>query len=335
MAFLALGAPEGPLDREEALMGRFVEGDAPQADAAVADALVGIGREIGDLRVPRLSGVVLGGGYGRGEGGVAVGPDGAQRLSNDLDFFVVSEEGASDADLSAIGDALAPVSKRWSAALGIDVDFTVRTPWRIRHDAERVMIQELLHGYADVAGAKGEALFRGIERRDPPAFPWTEAARLLMNRGVGLMLAKASADPAFAARNVNKCVLGAGDALLIVRRGYRWRTRERAAALGDALYSAAAEWKFRPKAEPVCGWDEARRKWLQAFDEVAAAGRAAGETRRSLYQALRWIARRRQLGPLRSFGQDCTARVLWGVAESVRGGTPLPKPLMDDWRVFN
>ena len=50
-------------------MGRFVAGDAPELDRALADALAAIGAEIGAMRVPSLAGVVLGGGYGRGEGG--------------------------------------------------------------------------------------------------------------------------------------------------------------------------------------------------------------------------------------------------------------------------
>ena len=50
-------------------MGRFVAGDAPELDRALADALVAIGREVSEMRIPLLFGVVLGGGYGRGEGG--------------------------------------------------------------------------------------------------------------------------------------------------------------------------------------------------------------------------------------------------------------------------
>ena len=42
----------------------------PEMDRLVAEAVKAIGGEIDSLRVPRLQGVVLGGGYGRGEGGV-------------------------------------------------------------------------------------------------------------------------------------------------------------------------------------------------------------------------------------------------------------------------
>ena len=158
--------------------------DCPEADRLVDDALRAIGAEIDALRIPRLLGVVLGGGYARGEGGVIAGG-----LSNDLDFYVVAEDGASGAELAAIAAALRPVSEKWTAALGVDVDFSPpKTPWRISHDAERLMIQELIHGYCDVAGKPGAELFADVPRRPPEALPFLEAVRLLVNRGAGLLL---------------------------------------------------------------------------------------------------------------------------------------------------
>ena len=51
-------------------MGRHVSGDVPELDRLVDDACAEMGREIDSLSIPRLAGVVLGGGSGRGEGGV-------------------------------------------------------------------------------------------------------------------------------------------------------------------------------------------------------------------------------------------------------------------------
>lgn len=320
-------------------MGRHVAGDAPEMDRLVDEACAGIGREVDGLRVPRLAGVVLGGGYGRGEGGVMEPAGAARRLSNDLDFFAVAEEGSTDADAAAIAAALEPVSRRWTESLGIDVDFTARTPWRLRHDQERLMVQELVHGYFDVAGGKGESLFAGIERREPSDFPWMEAARLLMNRGVGLLLAlEPLRDRGFVVRNINKCILGAGDAFLISRGLYQWRAEERAASLkakgDDGLYARAVEWKFRPREEPVCDWERARECWLDTKAEVAAAVDDAGY-RRSLRSAARWLARRRSLGEAGTFGLDPVVRVLHGVERCVRERRTLPPSLRRDWEVFN
>ena len=76
-------------------MGRYVAGEAPAMDRLVEETIRDVGAEVAALAVPRLQGVVLGGGYGRGEGGVFDLPDGSQRLSNDLDFFAVTAKGAS------------------------------------------------------------------------------------------------------------------------------------------------------------------------------------------------------------------------------------------------
>ena len=319
-------------------MGRFVAMDSPAADAIVADAVARIGKAIDAMRIPNLAGVVLGGGYGRGEGGVIE----ECRLSNDLDFFAITEDGASAAEIAAIAAALEPVSKEWSVKIGIDVDFTVRTPWRIKHDEERLMIQELVRGYFDVAGQRGETLFSAIRRIDASEIPWTEAVRLMMNRGMGLMLAHGEMGNGergsdFIVRNINKCVLGAGDARLIARRAYAWRLADRASALGDRLYAQAAEWKRRPRTDGVCDWETARTVWLSACEEVVDAARRSGDPglSRNLFNALRWLGRRRTLGELRTIGLDPIVRILERLRPAVEARLPLSASLKKDWQIFN
>ena len=356
-------------------MGRHTAIECPELDRLVDDSCTEVGREVEALRIPRLAGVVLGGGYGRGEGGVRETGDGAQALFNDLDFFAITEEGASADEIAAITAALEPVSKKWTDRLGLDVDFTVRTPWRIKHDEDRLMIQELVRGYFDVAGCKGERLFAHIRLIDAMKVPWMEAARLLMNRGMGLLLAmegmgngergmgngeqgmgngeqgmgngeqgmgngeegrgKREQGREFVLRNINKCVLGAGDARLVARHDYRWKAAERGDAFGDALYRAAVEWKFLPRDEAVCSWETAQKSWCEAFDEVMDAGRSEGALSRSLWEGARWVVRRRALGDLSGFGRNCTVRVLEGVARCVRERRRPDDALMRDWRIFN
>ena len=354
-------------------MGRFVAMDSPAVDAVVADAVARIGKAIDAMRIPRLAGVVLGGGYGRGEGGVfeecriengECRIDGSRlanaecRLSNDLDFFAITEDGASAAEIAAIAAALEPFSREWTAKIGIDVDFTVRTPWRIKHDEKRLMIQELVRGYFDVAGERGETLFSDIRRIDAAEIPWTEAVRLMMNRGMGLMLAKCKIENVecriadgrssnaecrmaperdFIVRNINKCVLGAGDARLIARRAYAWRLAERASALGDRLYAQAAEWKTSPRTDGVCDWETARTVWLSACEEVVDAARRSGDPglSRNLFNALRWLGRRRTLGELRTIGRDPIVRILERLRPVVEARQSLPASLKKDWQIFN
>lgn len=321
-------------------MGRHTAIECPELDRLVDDSCTEVGREVEALRIPRLAGVVLGGGYGRGEGGVRETGDGARALFNDLDFFAITEEGASADEIAAITAALEPVSKKWTDRLGLDVDFTVRTPWRIKHDEDRLMIQELVRGYFDVAGCKGERLFAHIRLIDAMKVPWMEAARLLMNRGMGLLLAMEETGNGergreFVLRNINKCVLGAGDARLVARHDYRWKAAERGDAFGDALYRAAVEWKFLPRDEAVCSWETAQKSWCEAFDEVMDAGRGEGALSRSLWEGARWVVRRRALGDLSGFGRNCTLRVLEGVARCVRERRRPDDALMRDWRIFN
>ena len=92
-------------------MGRFTAIDSPAVEALVADAVAKIGAAIDAMSIPRLAGVVLGGGYGRGEGGVCTDPSGGEHPYNDLDFYVVTEEGATNDERAAIDRALAPLSK--------------------------------------------------------------------------------------------------------------------------------------------------------------------------------------------------------------------------------
>ena len=347
------------------MTGRFTAIGSARVDAAIGEAVSAIGTAIGALRIPHLEGVVLGGGYGRGEGGVTTGPDGAERPYNDLDFYVIADDSSSAADLAEIGVRLAPVSRDWSARLGIDVDFSpAKTYWRIKHDEARVMVQELVRGYIDIAGKKGEELFAAIERRPAEALPAGEAVRLLMNRGAGLLLAKhlglqaeaqnqggaeaqneGGADESalqrteaehggFVARNLNKCVLGAGDARLIAQGRYAWRLEERKERLGDPRYSAATEWKIRPTAEAPFTFEEARKAWLDAEKEVSDAFRANGEGARTLRHAARWIVRRHTAGPLATFALDPSFRVMREIGDAIGADAPMTPAMRKDWEVF-
>lgn len=300
---------------------------SPDADRIVDGAILGVRADLDRLAIPGLAGVVLGGGYGRGEGGVK--PDGT--LSNDLDFFAIAAEGATDRDAAAIAAALSPLGADWTSRLGIDVDFTAKAPFRLRHDADRLMVQELLRGHADVWGASGTTLFAGIPLRDASELPWTEAIRLLANRGMGLLFAREPArSPDFTARNIMKAVLGSGDARLIARHAYRWRAEDRAAALSLPAYSRALEWKFRPVSAPPCPWEEARDLWETAAEEV----RAAARPRRSLRHTARWIVRRRTWGNWRTVGLDPVLRLFSEVAATIRAGKGVSPHLLRDWQLF-
>ena len=218
------------------------------ADATVRAALPEVVAAVRGCALPGFAGLVLGGGYGRGEGGATA----AHRLYNDLDLFVFLD--APEAAFPSFAQRLAPVAAAFTARLGVDVDFTLRTAARLRRDGRRLMVQELLRGHVALDPADFDlAAWSGVRPRAAADLPAGEAARLIMNRGMGLefarrrLAANGGRADAFVLRNLNKAVLGAGDARLIAEGRYAWRLDAREAALGDdAAYARACAFKRRP-----------------------------------------------------------------------------------------
>ena len=223
----------------------------PRVERHIVDALEGIraalaaSPESSSIRV-----VALGGGYGRGEGGAT--PDGMPY--NDLDLFVVMN---GKAPTPALTRLLHDISAEWHGKLSIDIDFCcVRSLAALRKDADTLMIQELFAGCSIVFG--DEHVFDDVPRIPFSELHWTEAARLLLNRGTGLLFARQRAsDPAeadFVRRNIHKAALGCGDAILIVHHDYRRTGSERLEALRSyheaswliPAYEAALEFKYAP-----------------------------------------------------------------------------------------
>lgn len=305
------------------------------ADAAVRAALPEIVAAVRGCALPGFAGLVLGGGYGRGEGGATA----AHRLYNDLDLFVFLD--APEAAFPSFAQRLAPVAAAFTARLGVDVDVTLRTAARLRRDGQRLMVQELLRGHVALDPADFDlAAWSGVRPRAAADLPAGEAARLIMNRGMGLefarrrLAANGGRADAFVLRNLNKAVLGAGDARLIAEGRYAWRLDAREAALGDAAYARACAFKRRPPddAAAVATWDEAFAAWRAAATALFAR-RGRELRRRSPYQLARWIARRRTLGALATLGQDCTVRVLERIRATLADG--VPPDVERDWEVFN
>ena len=256
----------------------------------VDSVLKGIAEELDKLRLPGLVCVALGGGYGRGEGGVLRTPQG-DRLYNDLDFFVFSD-GAGAGERRGIDAETARMASERSGELGIDVDFCrVRNVAELRRVAGTLMYQELLRGWRPVWG-RGN-LRDWIPEREASELPFSEAARLLLNRGMGLVFAGeyllAGRDaPDFIMRNMNKAVLGSCDAMLLAAGKYCWNGCLRREIFPDfageaglpvdfaAAYEDAWCWKAEPRPElppdPLARWRECRRMFLTAVETVAGAG---------------------------------------------------------------
>ena len=337
----------------------------------LAELLDGVRRNIAaeaaELRLPKLAQIVLGGGYGRGEGGVRRTPEG-DKLYNDLDFFVFSDR-AGKRERRVIEDALKPISRRWEEKLGIAVDFSpVKNLASLNKVGSTLMFQELRRGWKPVWGdAKFETHFPELDAAQLPA---SEAVRLLLNRGMGLVFAgeaiRKNGDPDFIMRNLHKSVLGGGDALLLVSGKYRWRGAERveafreyAAELGlsadfAACYADAFRYKLEPDPrlpdDPPGMWRRCRRLYLEAARRVArcsdgaapetvASGlRAAVKKERSFKNFLRWMRRRGGYRPLGEAFDLPLATVACGVYRLLSGSgdaPDCPPELRRRWELFN
>ena len=340
----------------------------PDVEATLDRVLPAVAAEIEELRLPRLRAVVLGGGYGRGEGGVLHTPAGG-RLYNDLDFFVFSD-GAGPGETDRINRELKTISERWEPQLGIAVDFgPAKNISALQSVSHTLMFQELLRGWLPVWGqADLNAWIKPLEAAD---IPYSEAVRLLLNRGMGLIFAgeylkNGRNDPDFIMRNMNKAYLGGGDALLIAAGKYRWRGRDRVAAYRElvrteklsedfaALYEKAFGWKLEPEvklpADPAEAWQRCRMFYLHSVALCAGTGsrmdaaavtaglrRRAGRER-SLKNGLRWLLRGHALrSPLAAFDPPVVTvlEMVYSLLTAKDGYADLPDRLHSLWRIFN
>lgn len=303
---------------------RYTHSGDPETETKLAVSLAGIAQDIALLRLPKLKGVYLGGGYGRGEGG--------SPLYNDLDFFPLVAE-VTEAERAEIQVALDAIGAAYGSQLGIHVDFCrPKTCADFKRDERRIMVQELLRGHVPVFGGVQQLDF--LRAFPPEELPASEALRTLVNRGMGLYLARDSKDRDFANRNINKAVLGAGDAVLVAKRRYRWEVVDRAAAVGEPEYARAVELKFHPTGESACDWATAAALWSRASQEVMFA-RGRELSGRSVRQGVRYVLRRRRIGRLSEFGLDPLLRILLPLEHAIAGGGRLDKETMKDWEVFN
>jgi len=236
-----------------------------------------------------LVALVLGGGYGRGEGGV-LRAGAEERPYNDLDFvLIVRRKG------SLPWPELNAIKHQYEKLIGIDVDYSrPLTVDDVRNWPPTLMWSDLLHGHRVLDGPSD------ILTANAPAMPSErlapiEATRLLLNRGAGLLWAQRilrgcepAPDPDFIRRNYYKCALALGDAMLIshgrfatpyTARNQRLAQLLEEALRGDsplpfafdlqALYDDALKFKFWPGEFPSTPssteLDELARRWGDVF----------------------------------------------------------------------
>lgn len=184
--------------------------------------------------VPRqqLQALFLGGGYGRGEGGVLRTPEGDLPY-NDLEFYVCLSGNRwlnrrrYDPLLHELAATLTPTAL-------VEVEFHIISLTQLRRSVPNMFYYDLVSGHQQLWGHANLAT-ECPQHTDAHRLPMAEATRLLMNRGTGLLLARArlagekfdADDCDFVARNIAKAQLALGDAVLTSLGEYHWSCRTR------------------------------------------------------------------------------------------------------------
>jgi hypothetical protein len=222
-------------------------------------------RAVQAVVAPRhLHAIVLGGGYGRGEGGVLRGEVEDQPY-NDLDFYVFLREPLLLRQLR-YGPSLEHARQTLCSESKLEVEFKLEAVEKLRRSPVSMFSYDLVAAQRVLFGK--EPVFEGCAHHlDAQRIPWSEATRLLFNRCSGLLLAREliahqtlSAEEAdFAVRNMAKANLALGDALLTALGLYHWsslrRARMLASLVSDTLpwleevqrrHAAGVEFKLHP-----------------------------------------------------------------------------------------
>jgi hypothetical protein len=188
----------------------------------------------GLIPVRKLEAVILGGGYGRGEGGVMRTSDGDHPY-NDLEFYVAIR-GNRHVNELLYRRRLQVLSEILAHLAGVEIELKITSLSELGSKQVSMFTYDLAWGHR-VLWTRETADLEPIwkRHRSERSIPLSEATRLLMNRCTGLLLARGelehpqltqeSAD--FVRRNIAKAQLACGDALLTAHRHYHWSCQER------------------------------------------------------------------------------------------------------------
>lgn len=207
--------------------------------------------------------LLLGGGYGRGEGGIFQTPGGGPELYNDLEFYFIVPAHLQKRAIAWCAEE----SHRGEAETGIEVEFKVlgRSAWR--RSKPGMFVYDLAVGHVVVSGDRALLDELPAGSRDASRIPLHEATRLLFNRGSSLYFAGHALrfqterlKGAYVERVQSKLKLALADAVLTAHGGYDRSCLvrlERARDLtGDlppdwpgilALHAEGVEFKLRPR----------------------------------------------------------------------------------------
>ncbi len=268
---------------------RFTLDGSPELERHLARACERV-REAVQEAVPSrvLEAVVLGGGYGRGQGGVLRKASG-DRPYNDLEFYVLMRGNLLLND-RRYGGLLEKAAKGLSPEAGVHVELKITSRGKFERSPVSMFSYDLAAGHRIFFGDAD--LFRNCAHHlEAGKIPLHEATRLLFNRCSGLLLAKdflqcswfGSAEADFVGRNLAKAQLAFGDAVLTVFGQYHWDCRERHARLMALTVSEELPWLSEVRRQHAAGMEfklhpvitppEVREQLEEQHEELAILGR--------------------------------------------------------------
>ncbi len=263
-------------------MGQYTLDGSKKLEQEIDKQLSEITEELLTLINPKdLVAFVLGGGYGRGEGGVLIEGD-KESLYNDYDLFVITKN-ISHKKKKIYQDRMIQIHRKFTPKYGIDVDVgPIQTVKSISKAPHWMMWYELKYGLKVIYGNKNiKDYFPDYTKTKMPIM---EAYRLLLNRGVGLLLCKEHFDTfeesqesrEFVLRNIRKAQLAMGDAYLILIDKFHYsykKRREIYESLADdetvkklnlyKNYITASNFKFHPNKANLT-----KNNYLEEYQEV-------------------------------------------------------------------
>ncbi|MGK3994383.1 hypothetical protein [Sorangium sp. So ce1024] len=198
---------------------RFTLCGDPRAEMAIARDLASIAASTEELLGPRLCGLLLIGGYARGEGGV-VERAGELGPFNDYDLVAVLRGRAAGRHERA---RLRDLGHAWTQRLGVDVDLLPLSEADLpRLPPTLFWLDAALGGVRVVMGPS--ALAGRLPRLSPRRVSLDECGRLLMNRATGLALSNlepSAGNEDRIARHGHKAAFACGDVRLLACGRYR------------------------------------------------------------------------------------------------------------------
>ena len=253
-------------------MSSFFCEEIPELEDLLGSYLKDLGASVPAELKEKIESIILGGGYGRAEGGVFKNSSGNLELYNDLDIFLFTPTPEDPKLIKWIKQ----VEHTGTDHLGIDVEIKALPKSELETNLQSMMFFDLVNGHYIIFGPN-DYLEPYKPLYNAQNIHPEEATRLLWNRGSGLYFSKIKIeekkDQSFIQRNQQKLKLALGDSIVCLKKGYHPSCQERHNFLENnaedselfrkilALHKEGVAFKIRPTHKDL-SWEElGKRKY--------------------------------------------------------------------------